>query len=209
MKPHKTPLTPYSKSNSVKALLNKINANTQPIYVKNLPNHMDIENECFPLVDEYISRHGGERILGWAIWELPGLFIEAEFHAIWKTPVGELMDLNYRPLKTEKILFLPDYEIVYEGYQKNNIRLALSNNPAVIDFLKAHDKMFEFMNKGERKKQHGEIKIKGSELIEYDLLMNEIAGLQLKMNTAYRPLTIYDPCVCGSGMKAKWCHKSI
>ncbi|MCX0330215.1 SEC-C domain-containing protein [Acinetobacter radioresistens] len=209
MKPHKTPLTPYLESYSVKALLNKMNIDTQPIYVKSIPNQMDIENECFLLVDENISNHGGERILGWAIWELPGLFIEAEFHAVWKTPEGELIDLNPRPLKTEKILFLPDYEIVYEGYRKNNIRLALSNNPTVNDFLKAHDKIFEFMNKGKRKEQYGEIKLKGNELIEYELLMREMMNIQLKMDTVYKPLGIYDPCVCGSGKKAKWCHKLI
>lgn len=207
MKPHKTPLTPYSESNSVKSLLNKMNASSQPIYVKSIPNQMDIENECFPLVDEYISDHGGERVLGWAIWELPGLFIEAEFHAIWKAPTGELIDLNTRPLKTEKILFLPDYEITYEGYQKNNIRLSLSNNPTITDFLNVHDKMFEFMNRGERKEQHGEIKLNETDLIEYELLMREMMKIQLKMNIAYRPLSIYDPCACGSGKKAKWCHK--
>lgn len=207
MKPHKTPLTPYSESNSVKSLLSKMNASSQPIYVKSIPNQMDIENECFPLVDKYISDHGGERVLGWAIWELPGLFIEAEFHAIWKAPTGELIDLNTRPLKTEKILFLPDYEITYEGYQKNNIRLSLSNNPTITDFLNVHDKMFEFMNRGERKEQHGEIKLNETDLIEYELLMREMMKIQLKMNIAYRPLSIYDPCACGSGKKAKWCHK--
>ena len=104
MNPHKTPLTPCSENNSVKALLNKMNASSQPIYVRSIPNQINIENECFPLVDEYISNHGGERILGWAIWELPGLFIEAEFHAVWKAPAGELIDLSPRPLKTEKNL---------------------------------------------------------------------------------------------------------
>ncbi len=39
-------------------------------------------NECFHIVEEYINNNGGERIIGWAIWERPGTFIEAEFHAI-------------------------------------------------------------------------------------------------------------------------------
>ena len=40
------------------------------------------ENECFPIVEEYVAANGGERIIGWSIWERPGVFIEAELHAI-------------------------------------------------------------------------------------------------------------------------------
>ena len=63
------------------------------------------------------------------------------------------------------------------------------------------------MNRGERKEQYGEVKLSGTDLFEYELLMREMMEIQLKMNTAYRPLSIYDPCACGSGKKAKWCHK--
>lgn len=207
MKPHKTPLTPFFESNSVKALLKHMKKSGNPVYVKSKPNQNTIQNECFPMVDEYISLNGGERVLGWTLWELPDLFIEAEFHAVWKSPEGELIDLNPRPLKTENILFLQDDSIEYNNYQINNFRLPLTNNPIVINFLNLHDKMFEFMNRGERKGQHGEIILNKSDHVEYKLLMSEMMIASNAMNSIYKPLGLYDPCICGSGKKAKWCHK--
>lgn len=207
MQPHKTPLTPCIDSPAVKALLNLMEATTPPEYVISRPNQSEIENECFPMVDEYIAKNQGEKVLGWAIWELPGLFIEAEFHAVWKSPEGELIDLNPRPLKTEKILFLPDPNLTYDGYQKNNFRLALTNNPTISKFLELHDKLFDFMNRGDRKGQYGEINLSGEAAYEYGLIAQEMAEIQIQMNKNFKPLGPYDPCICGSGKKAKWCHK--
>lgn len=204
---HKKPLTPCLESNAVKALLKKMNLTSTPQHVTSKPNQNSIENECFSIVDEHITNNKGEKILGWAIWELPGIFIESEFHAVWKSPDGELLDLNPRPLKTEKILFIPDHNLIYDGYQKNNFRLALTNNPIVSKYLASHDNFFEFMNKGDRKGQHGEIHLNNEDAHEYKLLANEMMKTQMQMNSAYKALSLYDPCICGSGKKAKWCHK--
>ncbi|PVZ89961.1 hypothetical protein C9426_00850 [Serratia sp. S1B] len=207
MNKHKIPLTPCINSNSVQFLLKKINTTNSPLYVKSSPLQNSIENECFPIVEEYVQQNGGERILGWAIWELPNLFIEAEFHAVWKSPKQELIDLNPRPVKTEKILFLPDPKLIYDGYQKNNIRLPLINNPIVSNFLAMHDKNFEFMNRGDRKGQYGKIHLSDRDAYEYALLAQEMMEIEIQMNNIYKPLGLYDPCICGSGKKAKWCHK--
>jgi len=207
MLPHKTPLTPCIDSGSVIAILKLMGTSNLPEYVVSKPNQAEIENECFPMVDEYIKKNQGEKVLGWALWELPGLFIEAEFHAVWKSPKGELLDLNPRPLKTEKILFLPDPNLTYDGYQKNNFRLALTNNPTIFKFLELHDRLFDFMNRDDRKGQYGEINLKGKAAYEYGLIAEEMAVIQMQMNTAFKPLGPYDPCICGSGKKAKWCHK--
>lgn len=31
--------------------------------------------DCFNVVAEQVAGHGGQQIIGWAIWELPGVFI--------------------------------------------------------------------------------------------------------------------------------------
>ncbi|OBA12930.1 YecA family protein [Acinetobacter calcoaceticus] len=202
------PLTPCLESGSVKALLKKVHSENTPFYVRSQPNQLEIENECFPLVDKYIQEHGGERINGWALWEQPNLYIEAEFHAIWKSPEGTYLDLNPRQHKTENILFLPQLDLLYEGFQRNNIRLSLTNNKNVHDFLKLKDQEFEFNNRGNRKGMHGEVHITNPrEIREYDNLMQNLFRLGLEINQLIKPLTNYDPCICGSGKKAKWCHK--
>lgn len=207
MKNHKTPITPVVESHSVKALLKFMNKSGTPIYVKSSPNPNLIENECFSIVENYILSHGGEIVIGWALWELPSLYIEAEFHAIWKSPNGEFIDLNSRALKTENILFLADKTISYEGFQVNSFRIPLTNNIAVRNFLNLHDKLFEFRNRGDRKYKHGEIELTYKEENEYKLLIHDLMCASLNLNLLTRPLGIYDPCVCGSGKKAKWCHK--
>ncbi|MEQ1137447.1 hypothetical protein [Acinetobacter seifertii] len=202
------PITPCIESESVKALLRKINSGTNPFYVNCKPNPLMIQNECFHLVDQYVKEHGGERINGWSLWEQPSLYIEAEFHAIWKSPEGNYLDLNYRPQKTENILFLPQPDLLYEGYQRNNIRIPLTNNKNVHDFLKFKDYEYEFLNRGERKGKHGEIHLTDPvELIEYKNLTHSLFMLGIEINRLIKPLTNYDPCICGSGKKAKWCHK--
>lgn len=202
------PITPCIESESVTALLRKINPGTNPFYVKCKPNPLMIQNECFHLVDQYVKEHGGERINGWSLWEQPSLYIEAEFHAIWKSPEGNYLDLNYRTQKTENILFLPQPDLLYEGYQRNNIRIPLTNNKNVHDFLKFKDYEYEFLNRGERKGMHGEIHLTDPvELIEYKNLTHSLFMLGIEINRLIKPLTNYDPCICGSGKKAKWCHK--
>ncbi|BCV47449.1 hypothetical protein [Shewanella algae] len=48
------------------------------------------------LVQNKIDKFGGTLITGWAIWEKVGVFIEAEFHAVWLKPDGEHLGLNPR-----------------------------------------------------------------------------------------------------------------
>ncbi|EJB8410427.1 TPA: hypothetical protein RHI22_001694 [Acinetobacter baumannii] len=202
------PLIPCIESESVKSLLKKISSDSMPFYISCQPNQSDIENECFSLVDNYIQAHGGERINGWALWEQPNLYIEAEFHAIWKSPEGNYLDLNPRQHKTVNILFLPQLDLTYEGFQRNNIRLPLTNNKSVHNFLKFKDYEFEFNNRGNRKGMHGEVYITDpAEIREYDNLMRTLLRLGIEINQLIKPLTNYDPCICGSGKKAKWCQK--
>jgi len=50
-------------------------------------------DDCFPIVAEQVAAEGGQQVFGWALWELPGVFIEAEFHSVWQSPAGELVDI--------------------------------------------------------------------------------------------------------------------
>ena len=41
------------------------------------------ETECFDNVEKAIGAHGGKAIMGWIVWEKPGVWLEAEHHAVW------------------------------------------------------------------------------------------------------------------------------
>jgi hypothetical protein len=66
-----------------------------------------ISGACHLNVAHRVKRHGGERVFGWMIWTGP-MFTEGEFHSVWRSPDGELMDITPRVDGEEFILFVPD-----------------------------------------------------------------------------------------------------
>jgi hypothetical protein len=53
-----------------------------------------------------IQLHGGSMVLGYKIWYVPSLYIEAERHAVWHNPEGELVDITFNKDGEAKVLFL-------------------------------------------------------------------------------------------------------
>ena len=115
-------------------------------------------NECFSIVPEYITSNGGEQKIGWAIWYWPGVFIEAEFHCIWESPDGHLVDITPKQLPTiNQILFLPDPTRHYEGRQVDNIRKPISQHPLINQYIALAERYYRETNKGDLANQHGYI----------------------------------------------------
>jgi hypothetical protein len=126
-----------------------------PFYVECFPLNGGPHNECFALVESYITIHGGEMIVGWAIWERPKVFIEAEFHAIWRSPDGRFVDIVPRQLPIQRILFIHDARRRYSGVQIDNKRKPLNNDKDVKRFLELHALRFRLLNEGKLKHYHG------------------------------------------------------
>jgi len=162
-------------------------ATKDPVCVKCEPQASEDENECFQLVQEKVDESGGKMVTGWAIWEKPGVFIEAEFHAVWVTPESEYIDLNPRPsnFKITEILFIPDNVTQYKNQQIDNIRKALVDDDLVKRFLFLNRKYFEFMNRGERAFQHGHIELTRREQKEYKKLLKSLIQVERKIHCKY------------------------
>ena len=206
MPTYQRPVTPATLSPSLRALAHEIVPNGVPVYVDVQSIADAPSDECFVLVPEQVGRHGGEVVIGWALWEWPSLFVEAEFHSVWRAPNDSLLDISPKKTPAQKVLFLPDPSRQYEGRQVNNIRKAISKNAVVLQFLRAADAEYEFVNRGERAMQHGHIKVKGPEAEEYRAILRTKAHCSLEMVRLKPSVDAYDPCLCGSGKKVKWCH---
>jgi len=207
MPTYQRPVTPAEFSPSIRSLCLELVSRVNPLYVDVQPIPDSASDECFVLVPEQIRRNGGQAAIGWAIWEWPSLFVEAEFHCVWRAPDGSLLDVSPKKSPTQRILFLTDHTRRYEGRQVNNVRKPLSKHPAVLTFLTASDAEYEFMNRGERAGQHGHIKVTGPEAEEYAAIQRTKANCFLKMVNLKPAIGAYDPCPCGSGKKVKWCHR--
>src|SRR5689334_2558330 len=51
-------------------------------------------NDCFMVVEKHVTEHGGTSQIGWKLFEWPSLFLEAIFHAVWRSPSGVLIDVT-------------------------------------------------------------------------------------------------------------------
>jgi hypothetical protein len=136
------------------------------------------------MVDNHVCKRRGSAVVGWAIWESPGVFIEAEFHAVWRSPEGQLIDIALRSRSFTNIVFLPDPARKYNGCQVDNIRKALVRDNDVKRFLFLFHRKFEILNAGERAYQH-EVLLPKAALRELLALKKEIERLERKIQKKY------------------------
>ena len=186
-------LPPLEFDVGVKRLCSEIAPESRPQIVRCEPHQDGEVSECFPNVQKYIATNGGELVHGWAIWDWCGEMMEGEFHAVWKSPNGDLIDITPRILPLKWIMFIPDPKTVFEGFQVNNKRVALTDNPLIHRVITNANALFDEMNKGELKHFTGEIRfnerdhpkgfslLKEKEQIESELLMSFGPSVMTKM----------------------------
>ncbi len=194
-------MTPETIDDDVRKLLKIIGTKYEPIYLDVFPESYAEVVECFQAVQKKILRDGGCQQLGWQIWKTNNI-VEAEFHAVWKSPTGELRDITPRHFDIPKILFLPDPDAKYIGAQVDNIRLNISNNRLVDDFIEVCKAIFRILNKGNRKFDY-EFVLTGEDANQYEFMQQTKEGLSLMIK---ENLTRNSQCFCKSGNKYKHCH---
>jgi len=122
-----------AKSQISKFVLNfcKEVSSEKPVLVPLRPLHSYEINDCVNSVPEHIAKFGGEQILGWCIHIWKKVFIEAEFHSVWCSPDGELIDITPKVYDIDSIIFLPDNKLTYSGKQirKTGDRLFMLDVP--------------------------------------------------------------------------------
>lgn len=80
----------------------------EPVVVPLSPEPWAIIRECYANCAEMCKRQGGEVIYGWHVYAIPRVFLEAEAHAVWKKPTGELVEVTPNDVETPTIAFIPD-----------------------------------------------------------------------------------------------------
>lgn len=168
------------------ALCNDLATGSTPEIVECVPDSDAPANDCFMQVEAHVKRNGGERVIGWALWEMPNVMIEAEFHAVWRRPEdGKLIDLNRREFHFPKIHFLPDPARTYKGRQVDNIRRALCNDSKLKQFIYLKGRQFALLNAGNLADYHGVI----DRSIASSRLIKECNAITKKLNALIPSLT--------------------
>lgn len=195
-------MTPKTIDTNILKLVDQVNVKAKPFFVSVVPENYSIPNACFPTVKEKIERDGGKMVIGWQLWET-NFFVEAEFHAIWESPNGNLLDITPKQIPVEKILFLPDKQAEYHEKQVDNIRLNITNNPLVDDFIELAKLKFKITNRGKLANQLGEVKLPERDARIFQALLEIKDGVYAMILDNCTKNSI---CFCGRNIKYKHCH---
>jgi hypothetical protein len=163
----------------------------EPVFVPVTADPKSLINECFYNVDAYIIEHGGQRVLGRSIWQRANVLIEAEAHAVWESPTGEMMDVTSHTNGVSAVLFLADPKMTYDGNVIPNIRKALTLSPLVAEFISLYNERDQIA----AETPGSAYSVSRTMLIrmhEIEQIFNQRVGRN-------------DPCPCQSGMKYKKC----
>ena len=190
--------TPATLNKDVIGLCAVIDATQTPSFVPVTPQRGCLPNECYENVRMHVEKNGGRIQHGWQIWEIPGIFIEGEFHAVWMNPDGKMIDITPKDDGEQQIVFLPDSKRVYRGQFIDNVRKALVDNDFTRNIIRRGEKMTALKLKYD--KGNGVCEIPVEELAEALELQPQIPFTRVATKTGRN-----DPCPCGSGKKYKKC----
>jgi hypothetical protein len=91
-------------------------APAEPVFVPSVPIKGALTSFCFENVAQKVREKGGSVAYGWAIWHRPGLYFEAEHHAVWRNKLGNLIDVSPQMGGRKRLLFLPDESAIYDPF---------------------------------------------------------------------------------------------
>jgi len=193
---------PHNVTDAIRRLCAEISPGQEPAFVRALPDTSAVPNECFNNVSRKVSLHGGSIVYGWAIWEWPRVFVEAEHHAVWLKG-RHMVDITPHTPPCEEILFLPDPKRIYDYDGRKrliNIKRAFGNFPAAEAWIAATDKLQRYMEDC----SDGDIITMKRDVLRK--LFNDARQKQaIVLIELARMTQEHDPCFCQSGHKFENC----
>lgn len=105
-----TETTPKKLTPKITALCEHLAPGKQPATIPVRPEPTAIYGECYINVQNAIATRGGSCQTGWIIWQQPGILLNAERHACWVSPKGDLVDITPKLHDETEVLFLTDNE---------------------------------------------------------------------------------------------------
>ena len=192
--------------NKINSVVKEFAANICPgelQYVRINAEPYSKNNWCFQNVEEKVRRDGGEVVYGWSFLWWEQNFIEAEFHAIWKSPEGELIDITPidKGIQSDRILFLEDPIKKYDGLRTDVIRKSLTDNTIVNDYIKLSKAMFDVVKKVQQPHELT-LRLHDDDAIIYNQIQRLIAVIMLMVKKRGNANSL---CACGSKNRYKHC----
>jgi hypothetical protein len=127
--------TPAGITDQVRQFCNELVPGATPVWVQFDPLTAGKVDECYENVAAVVQRQGGRSLLGWTIWEWPGVLLEAISHAVWERADEELLDPTPKSDGEETTLFLPDRTAIDTGGVVLARHSPLTDRPEVAEYI--------------------------------------------------------------------------
>jgi hypothetical protein len=168
---------------------------------------------CFQNVRDVVAKIGGQIVNGWLVWQHDNIFVEAEHHAVWRKPTGEVVCITPQTPPEESITFIPDPPADYDfdtGRVSHNVRIALLNDSRLQQIFKACEQQTDLLNAKRWMTDRGPlVELSPSDSLNLSELENLKSDLMTEIVTSqFSKAGRNAPCPCGSGKKYKKCHGS-
>lgn len=182
--------TPAFITSEIQKLCFQLDATESPVYVYVSPDPDCDRGDCYNNVQRKVDACSGRSQHGWNIRVWPNVLLDAQFHAVYVTPEGGLVDLTPNQEESKKILFLPDSVRRYtaEGGRIPSVRVALNDDAEISEYIHLTDEKDRLETAGilpEPEIQRRRALLLGRVLFRYTCRRN--------------------PCPCESGKKYKHC----
>lgn len=169
--------TPQHITATIMAACNSICGGT-PRYIESTPAPDSRPSFCFSNVAAHVKIHGGQIAYGWAIWHVPGLYLEAEHHGVWRKDADTLIDISPQFNNPPRILFLPDQSAVFDPDKLRQNRFFADGETAVaIEYVRLAQHRVDMLNR-HRSADTSEVALPPAEQAEADAILTRLCELQ-------------------------------
>ena len=190
--------TPKKVSADIQLLCDKVVPGSEPQLVNVIAAEEAFPGECFYNVEKHVQKFGGKSVIGWQLWEWPGVFAEAEFHAVWEDPDGTLLDITPKADGETSTLFFPDPSRKYEEKRVANIKHPIAKGELVRDYIKLLDLGFEVVENFSTRVN--------PVMVHYGSMLEQATQVVRAMLVKGR--TTKGKCVCGGHLTYGDCHRN-
>lgn len=94
-----------------------------------------VAKQCYSNVEKKVKQDGGKIHYGWSVHFTEDIIVEAERHAVWENDDEDLICITPHPSGYSEVIFLSDNVPVDTKLQIDNIRMNITNNPLVEDWI--------------------------------------------------------------------------
>jgi hypothetical protein len=123
--------TPRRISPEIESMCATLSQSTTPVFHSVAPRPNSLPAKCYWNVHMECQEAGGTMRFGWLIWEMPGVYLTAEHHAVVERD-GRLIDVTPQLFGETTVLFLPLEDRSEEPSNVPNRYMPLSNHDLVL-----------------------------------------------------------------------------